>query len=400
MLEGTGDSPQFALDHLDPERIRRARERQGLTGKALAEKVGVTPSAISQFEAGVVRPDLDTLVRLALALGVPTLYFARRERGLGRYAISFDACHFRARRSVSQRTRRASLRMGEDVLDLVDFLEGEGIAFPDERVTSFVAQRAPVREGDFAAVEEAASALRKHWGLGFGPIPDVVRLLESKGVLVVPLSSAHEDVDAYSTWATGRPCVMLALNKSASRARFDAGHELGHLVLHDDTHPPGLKATEDQANRFAGAFLAPREAFYAECPRQWSLAAFLRLKERWRMSVAALVRRAFDLGRLSQSSYRRAFQQLSAMGYRKGEPGEWEHERPQMLTQALTLLEGEVDLGTLSRALSLTPSSLKDTLRANVSPEVIERLSPDPDEARPPIQLVELRKRGRDAVQD
>jgi hypothetical protein len=118
------------------------------------------------------------------------------------------------------------------------------------------------------------------------------------------------------------------------------------------------------------------------------------------MSVAALVRRAFDLGRLSQSSYRRAFQQLSAMGYRKGEPGEWEHERPQMLTQALTLLEGEVDLGTLSRALSLTPSSLKDTLRANVSPEVIERLSPDPDEARPPIQLVELRKRGRDAVQD
>lgn len=395
MLEGSGDSPQYALDHLDPDRIRKAREREGLTGKSLAEKIGKTPSAVSQFEAGVVKPDLNTLVRLSMALGVPTVYFAKRGPGRGNLSIPFDACHFRARKSVSQRARRASIRSGEQILELVELLEERRINFPPEDITPFISGRPRIRSGDSAAIESTASALRAHWGLGFGPVSHLLRLLESKGIFVLALTSTHEYVDAYSAWVGGKPCMMLALSKSASRARFDAGHELGHLILHDDTHPLGVKMTEDEANRFAGAFLAPQEAFYAECPTRWSLAAFLRLKDRWRMSVGALVRRAYDLGRLSESSYRRAFQQLTMLGYRTGEPGEWTHERPGLLSQGLALLEGEETLQSLAGELSVRPLGLRAVLERNVDPAVLISLDAPP---RKPDEIGLVRRMGPESM--
>lgn len=378
MIEGPGDSPQYVLDRLDPSRIRAARERAALTGVRLAEKVDVTPSAISQFESGTTSPDLDTLVRLSMALAVPTTFFVRREKA---GSIPFDACHFRARRRVSQRDRRASVRNGEVLLDVVAALEARGVGFPGEEVRSFWAVRPPVRDvddlgaaDDLEAAEAAASALRRHWGMGYGPIPNLVRVIESKGVFVLPLADSHADVDAYSAWAGPRPCVMLSMTKSASRARFDAAHELGHLVMHDG-EDPGSSSVERQADRFAGAFLAPREGFMAECPRRWSLETFARLKGRWRMSIQALVRRAYDLGGLSQASYHKAFREMNARGMRVNEPGEWEHERPVMVSQALRLLQGRVTVEEMAAEIGLHPGDLERVLRRIADADAVDLVS-------------------------
>ena len=210
--------------------------------------------------------------------------------------------------------------------------------------------------------------------MGYGPIPDLVRVLESKGVFVLPLSDAHTDVDAYSAWAGQRPCVMLSMAKSASRARFDASHELAHLVMHDG-EDPGSSAVERQADRFAGAFLAPREGFMAECPRRWSLEAFARLKGRWRMSIQALVRRAYDLGALSKTNYQKAFREMSARGMRADEPGEWEHERPVMVSQALRLLQGRMSVGDLASEIGLHPGDMEQMLRRIASAETVDLIA-------------------------
>ena len=401
MIEGPGDSPQYALEHLDPSRIRKAREREGLTRKDLAVKVEKTPSAISQFESGVTRPDLSTLIRLGMALQLPTLYFAKPKRERSNTSeIAFDTCHFRARRSVSQKARRASVRLGEDVIEVAQYLEKQGINFPAETLTSFMATRDEIldRHSDIGeAIEHVAVALRAHWGLGLGPIPNLVQLLESQGVFVLPLAEVHADVDAYSTWVGGRPCMMLALNKSAAHARFDAGHELGHLVLHDDTHQVGEHEVEQQAHRFSGAFNAPRESFYAECPRGWSLAAFLQLKERWKLSIGALVRRGKDIGRLTDSSYRRAYRDLSRAGYRKMEPldAETPHERPVLLDQALGLLKGEVSLELLAIELRTSMSRVSETLRHIVSAKTLNELRKASAPAAP-LRLVTLSRDGAD----
>lgn len=51
-------------------RIRSKRSEIGLSQKALAEAVGVSPPAINRFEKGIKLPSIDTLAKLAKALGV------------------------------------------------------------------------------------------------------------------------------------------------------------------------------------------------------------------------------------------------------------------------------------------------------------------------------------------
>lgn len=373
MIDGFGDSPQLALDRLDPQGITFARELQGLTKKELATKVGKTSSAVSQIERGLINPDLETLVRISLALSVPTTFFMHRTHH-NRRPIQLDACHFRAKRATSQLKRRQSARMGDLLIEFVETLERKGIVFPEDSVSSFARPVETVED-----IERAASDLRRYWGMGFGPIPNMTKLLESKGIFVLPINDMCEDVDAYSTWIGRRPCVMLTLSKTASRARFDAAHELGHLVMHESA-VPGDSKMERQADRFAGAFLAPRDSFRAECPRRWSLEAFRKLKFRWKLSIQALIRRAHDLSQLSNFSYRRAFMELGRIGYRKNEGEEWPKEQPSLLTQALELLQDQVTLDEFASELTLYSSHLRNLLQKSVSPELLVKLDRKADD--------------------
>jgi transcriptional regulator with XRE-family HTH domain len=52
--------------------IREAREAAGLTQLELAEKAHLTQATISRIEAGTIVPRLDTLQRIADALGTST----------------------------------------------------------------------------------------------------------------------------------------------------------------------------------------------------------------------------------------------------------------------------------------------------------------------------------------
>ena len=54
------------------KRIRGKREERGLSQKALAEAVGISPPAINRFEKGIKAPSIDTLAKLAKVLGVST----------------------------------------------------------------------------------------------------------------------------------------------------------------------------------------------------------------------------------------------------------------------------------------------------------------------------------------
>lgn len=51
------------------ELVHRVRTEAGLTQAALAERMGTTQSAIARMEGGGTRPSLETLERLAAAVG-------------------------------------------------------------------------------------------------------------------------------------------------------------------------------------------------------------------------------------------------------------------------------------------------------------------------------------------
>ena len=53
------------------ERIKKARKKYGLTQKELAKKLGTTQANISQYEVGNRKPKIETLDRIAKAIGCP-----------------------------------------------------------------------------------------------------------------------------------------------------------------------------------------------------------------------------------------------------------------------------------------------------------------------------------------
>ena len=221
---------------------------------------------------------------------------------------------------------------GTLLCDLADQLE-EHVDVPAERVPRI--DREVENKYD---IERVAEEVRRYWGLGLGPISNVVWLLERNGVIASYIPSDCVEADAFSGWRrTGkqvRPFVFLTDVKGAAcRSRFDAAHELGHLVMHVDAQP-GNPDLEQQANQFASALLMPRETFGREAPRWLNWDLIWELKQRWRTSARAILYRAHDFGMLSDASYRRGFVYLNQQ-FPEGEPYEPQREQPLLLREAL-----------------------------------------------------------------
>src|SRR6185503_18587704 len=183
-------------------------------------------------------------------------------------------------------------------------------------------------------------ALRQAWDLPQGPIPNVVRLLEARGAVAIAVGVFDKRLDAFSLRGRTRPVVVLCSDQgSAARRRFDAAHELAHLVLHDEPSEPN-HWQEAQAHRFASSFLMPSEQVEPWLPRKSHELELLEEGSRiWGTSMQALLFRARDIGTLSEDSYRRAMQRLSAAGWRTREPVDMgPAEAPELLQLAAEAL--------------------------------------------------------------
>ncbi|MCB5182673.1 helix-turn-helix domain-containing protein [Streptomyces antimicrobicus] len=320
----------------DRARLRMARELRGLTQVQLAREVGsVTAASISQFENGHTKPATSTLRRLAVALRVPMSFFAAPARPPAQEQVNG---FFRSLRSTSPRDRQQALAYVHLAREFTLELE-KHVALPELNLP-----RVPIEEGQplrSADIEQAAAQVRSHWKVPRGPVQDVVRLLETNGIIVVRFRVGLEKVDAFCVDFPDRPVVALGADKGLrDRSRFDAAHELGHLVLHGVTGKIGDKATESQAHEFAAAFLMPASDIKSELPDRLDWPALLRLKAKWHVSLAALLVRAKTLGVMSENAYAQGWKALSVRGWRKVEPGSLGNpETPVLLRRALELTE-------------------------------------------------------------
>lgn len=331
----------------DPTRLRIARQAAMLRKKDLAELVGVSAAAVSQYENGSSTPSPKVVAGLSLALGMSPGFFAS-DRPLGE-APAVTA-HFRSLRSTSKQERDRAFAHALLTWELSTVIN-EYVRLPAPSLPTDLAVRP---DDSVAAIEVAARNTREALGLGTGPIPHVVRLLESRGVVCTRLPARTRRVFAFSCDFPGRPVVVLSTERAHRAAgRFDAAHELGHLVLHPDEEP-GTHAVERHANSFASEFLAPSAEIVDLLPRRVDWKALLQLKETWGISMQALLYRSKSLGVMSDHVYRRAVTELSSRGWRTQEPGDdGGAETPVMLRRAIDLMADHgrsiEDLSGLSR---------------------------------------------------
>jgi Zn-dependent peptidase ImmA (M78 family) len=306
-------------------RLKIARQRARLTKKELAARVGVDPRAISGFEAGQYLPTDDNIDRIALAVGFPREFFVADDIEV----VSPEGVSFRSMSKMTSKQRDAAVAAGSIAFVLNDWIDREfdlpGVDIPD-----------------FANVdpEIAAESLRLQWSLGQKPIKNMVHLLESKGVRVFSLAENCVEVDAYSVWRGPRPFVFLNMGKSGERRRFDAAHELAHLVLHRHAAPNGTEA-EKEAHAFAAAFLMPTAGIKAIGRVVPNLSFIIEHKKKWVVSASTMTMRLHSLGMLTYYHYNRLFVELSSKGYRSNEPNGIKAETSQVWGKVFSTLRAE-----------------------------------------------------------
>jgi Zn-dependent peptidase ImmA (M78 family)/transcriptional regulator with XRE-family HTH domain len=299
----------------DPQRLEIARKCNGLRRSELAAQVDVSPSAITQLESGHTKPSAATLSRLSLALGFPPDFFLNDGRRPA--AKDHGRAFFRSLRATRQIDRDRAAARAFLVSELVQVME-RYVRLPRVNLPGdlHLDPERSSREG----IEERALALRRFWNVPDGPIANVVRLLELNGVVVTHCIVDCPEVSSFSRVFGDRPVVVLKEERDdVARLRSDAAHELGHLVLHEEPEA-GNQIVENQAQAFAGSFLMPRDQIAASLPRSFDIERYHALKKTWGVSMQFLLYRAKELGRMSESTYRRAMMAFSKHRWRINEP--------------------------------------------------------------------------------
>ncbi len=297
-------------------RLHRARKAAGLSLRELGERVGVSHASIKKYEDGDAMPSSDILLQLARALQVRTEYFFRPD------AVALEGIEYRKRSSLPKKRLDA---ITHEVLDQIERrIELENL-FPQSPVKSF----APVEDvkdhmTSMDQIEDVADRVRSAWNLGFDPIPDLIDVLETNGIRVFMIEADTENkFDGLAARVSGMPIVVVGRHWPGDRQRFTLAHELGHLML-EGRLAPDLDE-EKACNRFAGAFLFPRESVRQELGGHRNaieLKELGLLKEEFGLSMAGILYRARDLDIISHAYREDQAKLFRFKGWFRKEPGQ------------------------------------------------------------------------------
>jgi Zn-dependent peptidase ImmA (M78 family)/DNA-binding XRE family transcriptional regulator len=313
------------INYFNPSRLKFARLRRKFTYKSLAEKIGMTSKMLSLYEKedGVHVPSKESLTLIATALQYPENFFY----GNDVESIESSTVSFRSLKSLKAADQNAAVSAASIGYELANYF-AERFKLPEPSL--------PDLSG--SEPETAAEIIRDLWGLGNKSIRNMIHLLESKGVRVFSLSENTLGVDAYSFWKDNVPYIFLNNQKSAERSRFDAAHELAHLVLHKKKEPTGIDL-ENQADNFSSCFLMPKTSVFQQIPRFITLQSIIELKSKWSVSAVSLIVRLKQLQIITEWQYRSLMVEASAKGFRKNEPFPIEREKSLVIDKIFTILK-------------------------------------------------------------
>ncbi|MFH9796306.1 ImmA/IrrE family metallo-endopeptidase [Streptomyces virginiae] len=343
-------------------RVRQARTIRQSPIKPLAQTLGLAPSSWTALERSTTTqlPRLQLRV-LATALRFPVEFF-QSAPGL---PIHRGSLLLRAKKTIKVAEVEALTAFAEMAYELLAAL-GKHATQPPVRLPRVRPDTTP---------EEAARLTRAVLDLPEDePIAHVIHAAERGGIPVVVADVGMPDAkhDAFSVWVgefQEQPMVVARPVNSWERTRWSVAHELGHLVLHR-----GLAEgdAEDEANRFANEFLLPSRLLALEWPEAVTLSTLMPLKQRWRMSLAALIMHGSANGLLERRRAEGLFKQLSArrdpntgVTWKVQEPGwaEWQPERPRLLAVMA------------ERGMEQAPSaSLFSSLSGGWAPDLMEQV--------------------------
>ncbi len=324
-----------------------------MTQADLAKALQVNQSAIAHIEGGRNEATDEYIKTIAFQTGFPPSFFKQGEAP----AFSAGSLMFRARAVMTARERQQAYRYAQLVFEVAERMSRELEEIP---VRLPHIEEEPIR---------AARILRTTLSIAENePVPRVIMPLEKFGVFVLALPLKSKTQDAFSLWAGNgsRPVLALFAQKSGDRIRWNVSHELRHLTVRAKGT---ISEIESDADGFAAEFLMPERAMAVELTAPVTLQKIMQLKARWGVSIQALVRRALDLGVISERQHYYLFEQIGRNGWRTQEPVEIPVEKPRALRKmAETLYGTPIDYRKLAVDLRMPYSLTKDLFEGHAGP--------------------------------
>ncbi len=300
--------------------LKYYRLKKNMSKKELASLIGVTPMAVTYYESGERRPDMTTVKTLAKALGVKAADFLcnRNEN------LVFAHGEFRkgSRLAAGQQEyiREAVEEYMSRFYSVVDILGGEILPEAPTAHTIMLTGNP----------EEDAKKMRECLGISAsGPVGNLVRLLENRGILVYALDMENDAFSGMNGIVNERPYIIFNKNMSPERIRSTIAHEMAHFMF---IWPEYMeeKKVERMATAISGAFLFAEEDAKRELGiRRTRISKDMTLICReYGISMYLLVKRAALCGIVTGSMEKDFYIKAGKAGWKKKEPVWCEAEVP------------------------------------------------------------------------
>ena len=320
-------------------RIRLVRQYLGISQQDLARAAEINQSVISRVEQGGAA-GADLLACVSRVTGYAVSYFDRGPLP----DLPETSLRFR-KRSSSRRSDEKRLRAYcVQLVELLSEIE-KRVSLPPVMIQSVE------RAIDGEDIETLAVFVRHQLGAKHNePLKGIATAIERKGGVVVGALVESAKIDGACLWAPGpggRPLICFNRDAPGDRQRLSIAHELGHLILHRRIDPQwsygiASQQLEKQAFQFGSALLMPRSAAKGEINSNATLRDLAIVKAKWGVSIAALIRRAYELGIIPNRRYRSLNKQLAMRGWRKSEPVSVPTQKPRLLTEAIRAAFGSL----------------------------------------------------------
>lgn len=327
--------------NINGERIKQARLYRGLSQAELAERLEVSKQAISRYEKNDMNLATNIIAKLPNALGFPLSFFSKEFNFENK---NKDAIYFRTK-EIPRKTKD-SLEVKIKLLDeeIISYLDNY-IGLPEHKLPD-LSKYIKINKYNYdrEEIKKICKEIREFWGLGDEPIDNLSYVLQSNGYIINKQNISQNKTDGFSQYFNNRNYIFISANKgSAVRSRFDLAHELGHLVMHIniDSEELGGKVIERDADYFASEFIYPEESFINDIQgRSLNFDTFIKLKEKWKISIQAIIRKCRDLDLISEDKYTYFQKRISYNKWRIHEPLDdiIISEEPRLLKDALELL--------------------------------------------------------------
>ena len=317
--------------------ISLARGSRGLTQKELVEKSNgiLSQAALSKIEQGLTESSIEIINEIARITNYPVKFFFEDY-----IPYSHHSVYHRKRKTIA----RSILKRIDDnteikILHIQKLLVAVDI--PDD---SF-----PPIDPDLPIDPlSVARSARQYFKCPKGPIKSIVEIIERAGGIIIPCNFGTPKMDGFTMFIDKTP-PLIFINKdmTGDRWRWTLGHELGHIIMHLHRFVQDEEAAHVEADQFASEFLMPEDDIRYQL-HSINLDKLAALKKYWKVSMAALLKRAQSLRLLSPRMARQNWMLLSSKGWRLREPPETDIpiEKPLVFEKLLQIHRDELGYTT------------------------------------------------------